>query len=561
MKKRFLSIISAVLVFITALVSLTACGKDPSPGIVDDENTINVRIRNAGYGKTYVEELAKQFNKTFESQGYKVNVLPPREDLNGENVLRNIYSDSGIDVYFTDLLTAENLAAHKDYGQSAADITDSVWNKKPIKADGTEEELTVAEKLAYTDTDLLKYGGKVYGLPYSSSFGVLAVNKKVLNSYGLELPRTTDEMFYCFDKIMEKALDTGVFPVTYSLNSNNYTMATLNPWIAQYNGVEEYNSFWSFQDFDGNDLGKDSYKVFQYDSVRVALEVMYRFADYNIAAYGSGSQEFKAAQAQLMKGTAVFYSVGDWMFNEEYYGFPDNRNDVTCINAPMVSALGKKLFGSGTKYGLDDEKADDVFSCIIKHCDEALTAEQIKPLVDNELSVNIDVNDVTVVCERRGIVRGSTFPGLIISEKSKKKDISALFLRFCASNDGGKIFTVEARTTSPYSRGEKIESEYEWVKAQSVIASNPYYKEIVSTDSGWGYRTKLGVYGIFPSPCMENAVILIDILKEKITKFSDDTLKIIKDDSIYKNAAAAKIAYMTDAARTQLETGKWQVTK
>lgn len=567
MKKKLFSIVLSVFMMFVVVFSATACGGGGEASLVTDEKTINVRVRNAGYGTTYIEKLAEQFNKTFENEGYKVNVLPAREDLVGENVLRNIYSDSGIDVYFTDSLTSANLANHKEYGQTGMDITELVWNKKPIKFDGTEEELTVSEKLSknFDVSNLsLLYNDKCYGLPFAAPFSVLAVNKRVLEEYGLDLPRTTDEMFYCFDKIMEKAKDDTaqgkqpVFPVTYSLSNNNYMLSVLHPWLAQYNGVEEFNKFWSWEEADGTPMGKESYKVFGYDSVKVMLEVMYRFSDYNVAAWGSGSQDFKSAQAQIMKGEAVFYSVGDWMFNEEFYGFPQYRNDVTCISAPVVSALGTKLFGEGSKYGFNFEKADDVLSCIIKYCDQGKLAEEIKPLVDAELSVNIDLADVTTVCERRGIVRCSIGCDMIMNVKSTKKDISALFMRFCTSTDAGKIFAQEARTSSPWALGSTVESEYAWIQGQQKISNNRYFTPIRGTDYGEGYRLEVGVYGMFPSPLMNNSVILVDILEEKITKYDDNTFAVIKDNSIYKTAMETRVSKMVQQAKEQLESEKWK---
>lgn len=549
MKRKMFVRLLAVTFATATMLTGAACGNKPEP-ISKDPATLNVKIRKAGYGTTYIYELAEQFEKTFEAEGYKVNVLAPREDLVSSNVMRDIWSDSGVDVYFSDGFTAQDLVTG-DYGQTGADVTESVWNQKPIKFDGTEEELTIAEKLSMFDLSNAVYEDKVYGIPYACSFGVLAVNKKVLDSYELEIPQTTNEMFECAEVIMADALDTGVFPFTFALTGNNYTNGTLGPWIAQAGGIAEYKSLMSFQDLEGKDMEKESYKVFEYDGLEKALEVVYHFFDPAMAAYGSGTQEVDAAQGQIMKGTAVFYSVGDWFFNEEYTRYSKYRNDVVAVNAPLMSTLGVELF---TKYGFDAEQCDDVLSFIGKRATDGMLAEEIKPLVDAQFSKDISIEDVTTVCQRRGITRNNMGAGLIISEKSTKKDLAAKFLRFCASTEAGSLFSQEARTSSPYSLDVPMTSEYPWIQSINKIAANPYFTQI-QTDSR-GYKKALGLNTFIPNM---GEIYAVEIYEAEITKYDLKTLKVIGDNSLYKNAAASLVQTLATKAKDKLDKEEWKV--
>ena len=549
MKRKILVRALAVTFACATLLSGAACGKKPEE-ISKDPTVLNVKIRKAGYGTTYIEELAKQFEKTFEAEGYKVNVLAPREDLTSSNVMRDIWSDSGVDVYFSDGFSAQDLN-EGEYGKTGSDITESVWNQKPIKFDGTEEELTIAEKLSRFDLSRAVYNEKIYGIPYACSFGVLAVNKKVLDSYELEIPQTTNEMFECAEVIMSDANDTGIFPFTFALTGNNYTNSTLAPWIAQAGGVEEFNSFMSFQDLQGNDMGKDSYKVFEYDSLEKALEVTYHFFDPAMAAYGSGTQEVDAAQGQIMKGTAVFYSVGDWFFNEEYTRNSKYRNDVVAVNAPLISTLGTELF---TKYGFDAEKCDDVLSFIGKLATDGKLAEEIKPLVDAEFSASISIEDVTMVCQRRGITRNNMGAGLIISEKSPKKDLAAKFLRFCASTEAGSLFSEQARTSSPYSLDVPMTLDYPWIKSINKIAANPYFCQIQTENRG--YKKALGLNTFLPNM---GEVYAVDIYETGATKYDIGTLEVIGDNSVYANASKSLVATLASKAKDKLDKEEWKV--
>ena len=559
MVKKFFSFIVAMLILLTSVCTFLGCSKDN--GLSTDPLTINVRVRNAGYGKTYIEKLAEQFNETFKEEGYAVNVVPAREDLVGDVVLREIYTNGGIDVYFTDGITAQNAANHAEYGQTCADLTELVYNKKAIKADGSEEDKTVAEKLSLWDTSSLFYSGKVYGIPFAASFGVMGVNTKVLAGYDLEAPRTTNEMFYAAEKIMEDANDTNIFPFTYALSDNIYIMSTINPWIAQYNGEDEFNKFWSFENTDGTAMTDEEIsQVFGYESVREALEVVYQMSDYNMAAPGSAVHEFKTAQSLIMKGDAVFYSVGDWMFNEEFYGFPSFLKDVTCVNPPLLSALGEKVFGPNTTYGYSLELADKILSAIAKYVDQGKLAKEVKPLVEEELSVTLLLEDVTTICERRGLTRCNVAPNVIVSEKSEKKDIAGLFLRFVASTDGGKIFAAESRTTYCYALDSVVDSEYPWVNGQNIIANSKYFNPIQADIYGFGNRAEYGLTGIFPAPCMDSITVINDILEENngkgITRYNDKSLTILAGtENLYFDAANAKCDAMVKAAKNALEKG------
>ncbi len=552
MRNKFFKMLAAVLAVLMSF-SVFGCAPDSKdPGIVDNEYTINVKLRKAGYGVTYVDELGKAFEAAYAEEGYKVNVLAPREDLLSSNVYRDIYSNSGVDIYFTGDVTARE-AVTGEYGQVFADITESVYNQKAIKADGTEEDKTVAEKLSIYTLDGCHYNNKYYGLPLAESVGGLAVNTKVLDEYDLEVPRTTNEMFKAADIIMQDALETDTFPFTFSLSGNNYTSTTLMPWLAQYGGIEEYNSFWSFQNPDGSNMTTDCYKVWGTESWEKVLEVVYHYYDSVMEAYNSASQTFSEAQNQIMRGTAVFMSNGDWMLNEEYVRNSRYLNDVTFVNAPLISALGVKLFGATTSYGFDDEKCDIVLSSIVKYCDQGRLAAEIKTMVDSELSVNLNVEDVTTVCERRGYVRSNPGLGIALSERSTKKDIATLFLRFCASQDGGRIFAEQSRSMSPYARNVNANPNYAWTNSVYNILNNPY---VVNLDSSVrGYRLSMGVTTLTPGLGDPYSTSL----QGKVTKYNPDTLKIVATDAVYTTIAKKTAKDMFDYAKEQVETNKWKV--
>lgn len=533
---------SAICIAIASMFSMVACGGRGGNTLSTDENTLNLKIRKAGYGTNYIYALKEQFEETFKEQGYKINVLSPREDLSAPSVYREIYSNSGIDVYFTTDVDAA-AAVDGEYGKTFADVTESVLKKPAIKFDGSEESETIEKKLSYYDMRSGYYNGKYYGIPYALSIGGLAVNKKVLESKGIELPRTTNEMIAAADEIMKTAKTSDQFPFGFSLTGQNYVHSTVNAWVAQYGGIEEFNQIWSFDNADGTRMEHPE-DIYKYDSLKYALEVVYNFYDFNMAAYGCATSDFSTVQGKIMRGDATFMSVGDWMFNEEFERYTNFLNDVTFINAPVISQLGVKLFGSGTSYNMSDADADKTLSAIIKYADQNKLAEEIKPLVDAELGKTIALEDVQTVCERRGYARIKSSCDLIISEKSEKKDLANIFLRFCASEDAGKLFAKEARTISPYSYNVPVESEYAWIKSSSNVAMNPYLQAI--DNSAKGTRQKLSI-SLFPNL---GEYFATGIYEQKVTRYDFNTLKLVKGKEVYTDAVNKTLQAEYEYART-----------
>ena len=557
MKRKQMERVLALLMATLTIGSLAACsgGKEK---IDTDPSVLNVKIRKAGYGTEYIEKAAEAFNTAFADEGYSVNVLAPREDLMGSNVLRDIYSaetGAGVDVYFTSDIIAR-MGVTGEYGQTLADITESVYKKPAIKLDGTEESETIESKLSKYTFTTTTWDGKYYGLPYVLGFGGFAVNKKVLDQFDLELPRTTNELWNCAKVIMEKAKagETKARPFTYSFSGNNYAMSLVNPWLGQYEGYDSFNEFWSFQKKttaeDGTvtytDMTNDAYEVFHKQGVYEVYENLYQLYDWQMSVPGSGTHDFSTAQSKIMKGEAVFYAVGDWMFNEEHKKFPKYINDVTFINIPMLSSVGTLVFGDN---GFDEATCERILTSVIKYADEHLPAEEIESKVETELSVTLDLADVVSICERRGYVKDSSSAQAIISQKSTKKDLAALFLRFCSSTEVATIISKSMQTGSPFAPGVNSDSEYVYLQASSKITKNPYFKQLIG--GAQGYRARLGVSAMFPS---EGDVFVTKVYDAQVTIY-DANMNRTGSVDLYKNTGYATVERIYNNAKDNVEKG------
>ncbi|MBE5749437.1 MAG: extracellular solute-binding protein [Clostridiales bacterium] len=554
MKKRICVLLMAALLAVTGVFTFGGCAAKEE--LTGDSKTLNVKIKSSGYGTDFIHALKEQFETTFAEEGYKINVLAPDTALSETKILQTVYTqkgDSGVDIFFSSL-NARN-GVEGNYGQCIADLTENVWKKTPIKFDKSTEDKTVEEKVAGMDFQgASEYNGKYYGVPYALAFGGLAVNKKVLETFKdadgktLELPKTSNELFECARVIMSKATKpTDVKPFTYSTSGNNYAISTVNPWLAQYEGYDRFNQFWSFEDENGPMVdGEDATRcaeVFAFEGVEKTFEALFEMYDYNVAAQGANSQTFNQAQGQLMNGDAVFYSVGSWMLNEEYVRWKDNINDVVFIRTPVLSALGTKMFGEGTDYAMSDADCEKALRMIIDGADEDKAPEDIKPTIDAAFGKDFKTDDILRVCEARGYAKNSSGNGAYLNEKSNKKELAYTFLRFIASEDAGKLIASNTRTPSPFAKECLKDSEIEYLRNLDEIANSRYFKMITADSSG--YRKEMGVNSMFMSYAGEyfaNKVRdwRVSIYKDDVYTFKD-TVSVANGDTKH----SAKIADIT----------------
>ncbi len=492
--RKLTKTISVAMAALAMASCFASCGIDRNVQkneIINDGKTINVLINETGYGTSYIYEMKENFERIYADEGYKVNVLAPIPAMSNTVMYSSVYMNEGIDVFFGTLDLQEGVNS-KEYGQSFADITDLVFKAKPIKLDGTEEDCTVESKMKGNYNNVLD--GKYYGLPYAFNNGGLGVNVKALESCGLSIPRTSDELFECVDTIMSKFGELGIYPIIYSGNTA-YLQQFLHFWLGQYAGEENIQQFWSMQNKDGTNMQAPSdvfSPTFADGALVEAMEDFYRICDPSIAASGSQTGDFKSQQKGFMKGEAVFYPVGDWLYQEEKERSAALINDVVQIRVPLISALGTKLFGANTDYKYDDKKCEDILRAIVSGVDENKELATIVQEVNAACNVSLKEEDVAIVCERAGYVLGrSSGACAMISEKSTVKDIAALFLRMITSDDGASMFAHETFSSNPFNMDALSDVENPWIKSSAARINNRYMSELTSYPSG--YRVTKGV--------------------------------------------------------------------
>ena len=522
-----------------AMCSVTAFSAacQASESLVKDGKTLNVSLLNAGYGVDYIYEIKTKFEEAFASEGYKLNILTPRAGYSGNVIAQDIAAGSEVDVFFSAGFTEKVL---KDYPDVVSDITESVFNQKPLNFKGEEEgELTVAQKLAqnnYEYTAYQKADGTYYALPYQKGIRGLAVNTGVLDEYDLEIPKTSNEFFHCYEVIMAQAAETGVFPITHIATSNNYPCSFTNCWLAQYEGYDWYQQFISFQKKDGTNLTKDeAVAMFDSDGIEYMLTNMYRALDPNCGTYGSASQGLEKAQAKFMNGSCAFMMNGDWMLRETYASFSDTqRNDITFVNVPVLSELGVKVFKDA--YSKTEAECETILRAIIDEVDKNKSLEEIKTTVDAALSMNIALEDIEEVAYARGYTYMETCDvGAIINPNSELQDVAALLLRLCASDDGGKVFAKHIYSSSPFANDYET-NRYAWVNSAREIVTSRYFQGVRPEAKGYKKTLHADFVDLFPRTGL---YVHLAITGEGVSVYNPETLVKVGSEEIYKTSAQA----------------------
>ena len=555
--------------------TMASCGGSGDK-IINEQNVLNVKIYEGGYGTEYIYALKDAFETTFAKENYKINVLTPSSDVCFANIYQEIYMDGGVDIYFGGAVAEDGV--YGEFGKCFADITESVLEKPAIGYDGKEEEGTIKDKIVYDyDRTIKGHDGEYYGLPHAMPLSGLAVNKKILSEMKLELPVTTNDFWNVSDAIMaesaaqitagKKTYRTAVKPFTYALTGNNYIMGAAQTWMAQYGGDEEHAAFWAFSDEEGKPLSTDGTmatnpsielaELFYEEKTSAVLENCFRMYDPNACVMNVATQSFIDAQTKLMQGKAVFCPTGDWFFNEMYKKNPEALNDIVFIKVPILSELGVMTFGAGTTYNLSEEDCEKVLKQIAQGADAGQTIAEIQQSVKENCGVTVSEADALKIAEARGYVRITTGDGIYVSEKSDKKDIAALFLRMCASKDGGLTFSEYARSTSPYNIG-KIAENYEWTRSVNAIVNNPYLTQIAT--EAVGYREEIGVKDMFYQK--DYLALYISEYKyngELVSVFDLQSLQTKKDKSLYELASKQLAKEIYEDAKMRIMNKQWKL--
>ena len=162
----------------------------------------------------------------------------------------------------------------------------------------------------------------------------------------------------------------------------------------------------------------------------------------------------------------------------------------------------------------------------------------IKAVVDAKFSTDFALADIERIAEARGLVyTESSEVGVYVNARSEVKDLAALLLRFCASEEAGELLSAKMYSANPFCKTYDSH-RYEWVNSARAIMSNQYMNGLYPEASG--YKAELSktvdteFSKIFP---YTGIYVNLKIIAEKVTIYDAETLVKTGTQTVYATAA------------------------
>lgn len=414
--KKFVGLLLALCLSVST-VALTGC----KPKVSDTEQTLEVFVLDAGYGSQWCRDLLDLFKEQdWVKEKYPdLQIVFSHNDVTsyGASKLEAGARSNTIDL-FCDAFTQEYGGPN---GQ-LENLTESVYNStvpgETVKwIEKATPSYTVSNR--YIDVANPDAEDSWYVTSWASGMCGILYNESMLTRYGLDVPRTTNELLdVC------AALKThGKYSFVQS-KDETYWAYLHDIWWAQYEGISRYIDFWN-----GVDNGEYSVDIFKQRGKEETLKVYEDLLKYSKGYLNPSSFTYGFMQAQtlfLQGETAAFNVNGDWFDNEMRSIYneikAENNGEIDTfkmMRTPIVSALGTKL-------GIDDA----TLSALVAYVD----GEGEKPTVTSTKNYT-EAQIIEAVKEARTVVY-SIGPNhkCCIPKYANGKQVAIDFLRFMATD-------------------------------------------------------------------------------------------------------------------------------
>lgn len=472
MKKQGIKRAIALTCALSALVTVTAC----KPKKADSEQTLEIFLWEAGYGTQWLYKMGE----AFQAQSWVKEKYPNLEIVinpNSDNSTATTLIDAGekggntVDLFFGANLTKYTGVAY-DGTEYFCDLTEKVFNQKV-----PGEEITVKDKMWDSTLEAIRYyekgqdsnskdvAFKSYIFPWVGGMNAIMYNEKHLQTLGLEVPLTTNQLVNACEAAQNSSLPYTLKPNgKYAIltdSSGNYWDTYYNTWWGQYEGLENYYNF--FNGFDGKGL---SYKVYEQKGKLYSLKAL-----ENLLKWDNGyvyqkhtAYDYQAAQTAFMEGDGVFYCVGDWYADEMKEIEADLKaegieNNIRMMKNPIVSEI-IELTPTIT--------SEEMLVAVIKAIDMGYSSQEMAKQASayqeqsmglstqlQNACADISDEDYAKIMDARSIVstQGNRDTGCVPTY-AKGKEIAFDFLKFMATDQAQDIYTE-------YTTGSNLPFKYD----------------------------------------------------------------------------------------------------
>lgn len=293
---------------------------------------LEVAAFEGGYGKAYFEAAIEKFETEY--PGVKVTLTSsPKID---EIIKPRIVAGNPPDVLcgFGDGRIQQLVSEG-----AIADITD-IFNENAPGKDVPLKD-TIFDGLIDGVCKPLN-DGKIYLAPTEAGAQGLYYNKTLFESKGWKVPKTWDE-FFALGDIAKK---DGIALFTYQGLYPSYNEMVIMPSIASTAGMDALNNILNYKE----GAWKDS-------NVRKVLEVYEKIAKGGYLMKGTVAMNHTQAQAEFLKGKALFIPNGSWFENEMKDAIPETGFTFGFTPAPVFNQGDQQYIYSGCGYNAVTAKA------------------------------------------------------------------------------------------------------------------------------------------------------------------------------------------------------------
>ena len=452
--------------------SISGCGlgdggDDISVG--EGQTLFKISPFNGGYGLDWLDALKEEYmkqnpdvvitySKTIVDRGTQVTAI------------KSGVADS--DLYFT------SLSIHSTtYQQQLIDLSDVYTS--------------IGDKINPSVMDYYESGEKYYGVPWGSAILGILYHKDFFSQNNIRVPRTTNELLDAAKTIttMRTNGNTNSYAFSYSDNEDLgqcYLDYMFNPWMAQYEGVSNYEKYWECKTKEGEQYSSSI--VSEYKGILRTLEVYEEILkpsnEYNHRL--SKDDDFTTAQFRFLDGQAQMMINGDWIVQEmEKSGNYDKEEteDVAFMKTPIISSIVETMpmwkEESNVQYTVDpdDETGlvalsatkktayENALVAIIDYVDGVTTTKPTS--VDG---ISISDADIARIQEARSITPTMACThNIVIPKSSKNQDIAKDFIEFIYSDKGLELFSQNV-----YGTGLPV--KYTPEKINSLVGDSAFLK-------------------------------------------------------------------------------------
>lgn len=406
--KKFFKKASCVLLVGTTLVSsamlYAGCGSKNSA--TNAANEIEILYWESGMGRGFLDQMKADFEAKYPEYKIYINATADVNAGVGANIKNGEQTGDTVDLYMG---TGAGFMQVKDYLVTFDELLDT-----EIPGEGKKLKDKVRSDFLEGQT----FQGKTYALPWTNSPMSIVYNKSVFDEMGYELPRTSDELADLAVTIVSDGQSTGITfngetlkqpnsnsapaPFIHAKTGYEYWTSILMSWVAQYEGVENYNLMLSGAWKDETD-GQVYYPSINALASRGKLEAIEALekaiSPTGHSYFASNGYTHTEAQTYYLNTAALMMPNGAWLENEMKEHA--SKYEFAMMKVPVVSALGEKL-------GISERQLAELVS-YVDSGDYLTNATQSgkeynKEVVDTVLEMDNAAEIVNAVAAARGII-------------------------------------------------------------------------------------------------------------------------------------------------------------